>query len=102
MRVNDSIKTAVLGLRHTKTRSALTMLGIVIGISSVILLMSIGTSAQRMIIDQVEGIGSNLVFVIPGGTPKNSKSASPASVLGVIIKTLNEKDLEDLARAVNK
>ena len=98
MRVNDSIKTAVLGLRHAKTRSALTMLGIVIGISSVILLMSIGTSAQRMIIDQVEGIGSNLVFVIPGGTPKNSKSAPPASILGVVIKTLNEKDLEDFRR----
>ncbi len=98
MRINDSIKTAILGLRHAKTRSALTMLGIVIGISSVILLMSIGTSAQRMIIDQVEGIGSNLVFVIPGGTPKNSKAASPASVLGVIIKTLNERDLEAFKR----
>jgi putative ABC transport system permease protein len=98
MRVNDSIKTAVLGLRHAKTRSALTMLGIVIGISSVILLMSIGTSAQKMIIDQVEGIGSNLVFVIPGGTPKNSKTASPASVLGVVIKTLNERDLEAFRR----
>ena len=98
MRVNDSIKTAVLGLRHAKTRSSLTMLGIVIGISSVILLMSIGTSAQRMIIDQVEGIGSNLVFVIPGGTPKNSKSSPPASILGIVIKTLNEKDLEDFRR----
>ncbi|MEK9185263.1 MAG: ABC transporter permease, partial [Patescibacteria group bacterium] len=74
------------------------MLGIVIGISSVILLMSIGTSAQRMIIDQVEGIGSNLVFVIPGGTPKNSKSSPPASILGIVIKTLNEKDLEDFRR----
>ena len=98
MRLNDSIKTAILGLRHAKTRSVLTMLEIVIGIASIILLMSIGTSAQRLIIDQVEGIGSNLIFVIPGGTPKGSKTVSPASILGVIIKTLNERDIEAFRR----
>jgi putative ABC transport system permease protein len=98
MKIQDALKTSITGLKHAKTRSALTMLGIVIGISSVILLMSIGTSAQRMIIDQVEGIGSNLIFVIPGGTPKNSKSASPASVLGIVIKTLNERDIEAFKR----
>lgn len=97
MRLKDTIKTAVLALRHAKTRSLLTMLGIVIGIASVILLMSIGTSAQALIINQVEGIGSNLIFVVPGGSG-DSEFSSPASVQGIIIKTLTKKDVDALER----
>jgi putative ABC transport system permease protein len=62
MYLRDSIKTAFRGLTHAKTRSLLTILGIVIGISSVILLMSIGQSAKDLILNQVEGTGSNLIF----------------------------------------
>ncbi len=97
MRFKDSVKTASSGLRHAKVRSLLTMLGIVIGISSVILLMSIGTSAQKLILDQVQSIGSNLIFIVPGAT-KGSRFASPPSVQGVIIKTLVKSDLEALKR----
>ena len=93
MKVNDSLKTALAGLRHAKTRAMLTMLGIVIGIASVILLMSIGTSAQNLIISQVQNIGSNLLFVIPGAT-QGSKFSPPASAFGIIIKTLKERDIE--------
>ena len=46
MRVKDSFNSALDSLHHGKMRSALTMLGIVIGIASVIILMSIGQSAQ--------------------------------------------------------
>lgn len=97
MRLTDSIKTASLGLRHAKVRSILTMLGIVIGIASVILLMSIGDSAQKLILDQVQGVGSNLVFIVPGAT-KGSRFASPPSVQGIIIKTLVKQDLDSLKR----
>jgi len=77
MRIKDSLKSAVDSLTHGKMRSILTMLGIVIGIASVIILMSIGQSAQDLILNQVEGIGSNLIFIIPGGT--NGKFQSPAA-----------------------
>ena len=97
MLISDSFKTALNGLRYAKVRSLLTMLGIVIGISSVIVLMSIGKSAERLIIDQVQNIGSNLVFVVPGAT-KGSRFASPPSVQGIIIKTLDERDAEALRR----
>ena len=97
MRLRDAVKTAISGLKHAKTRAVLTMLGIVIGIGSVILLMSIGTSAQRLIINQIQNIGSNLVFVIPGAT-KGSSASPPASVLGVVIKTLKKTDLESFQR----
>ena len=93
MRITDSIKTSIRALRYAKMRTALTMLGIIIGISSVIILMSIGASAQDLILSQVKSIGSNLVFIIPGST-KGSKFQSPPSVQGIIIKTLVKEDLD--------
>ena len=97
MRLADALKTATRGLQHAKVRSLLTMLGIVIGIASVILLMSIGKSAQRLILDQVENIGSNLIFIVPGAT-RGSRFASPPSVQGVVVKTLVKRDVEALRR----
>ncbi len=97
MKLKDSIQTAVKGLKHAKLRSFLTMLGIVIGIGSVILLMSIGSSAQQLILNQVKSIGSNLIVVIPGAT-KSGRFSSPASVQGIIIKTLTQRDLDALER----
>lgn len=97
MRLYDSIKTSSNNLVHSKMRTFLTMLGIVIGISSVILLMSIGASAEKLIINQVQGVGSNLVFVIPGAS-KGSRFSAPASSQGIIIKTLVDADAEALKR----
>src|SRR3989344_714499 len=97
MKFSDSLKTASRGLRHAKTRSALTMLGIVIGITSVILLMSIGTSAQDLILNQVQGIGSNLIFIIPGRSG-GSRFSPPAAAQGIVIKTLVQTDLNALER----
>ena len=51
----ESIKMSWENIINNKLRSFLTMLGIVIGIASVILLMSIGASAQHLILDQVQG-----------------------------------------------
>ena len=97
MQLKDSLKSASLSFKHGKMRSFLTMLGIVIGIASVIILMSVGQSAQDLIISQVQGVGSNLIFIIPGGTP-NGKFSSPASAQGIIIKTLTQRDVDALQR----
>lgn len=97
MKFYDSAKTALQGVCHARIRSILTMLGIVIGIASVILLMSLGDSAQRLILDQVKNIGSNLLFVVPGAN-KSSRFSAPPSVQGIVIKTLNSRDLEALRR----
>ncbi|MBI3627661.1 MAG: ABC transporter permease [Candidatus Sungbacteria bacterium] len=98
MKFQDVAKTSVEALKRNKTRSILTMLGIIIGIASVILLMSLGQSAQNLILNQVQGTGSNLIFVIPGGTDKGSRFSSPASVQGIVIKTLIQDDLDALKR----
>ncbi len=97
MRIKDSFKSATAIFKHGKMRSALTMLGIVIGIASVIILMSIGQSAQDYILNQVESVGSNLIFIIPGGTT-NGKFSSPASAQGIIITTLDNQDVSALTR----
>src|SRR5271170_5476759 len=97
MKVADLIKSSRATLRHGKTRSLLTMLGIVIGIASVIILMSIGQSAQALILNQVQGLGSNLIIVIPGGSG-NGRFSSPAAAQGIIVTSLVQQDADALAR----
>ena len=96
MLLKDAFKTATRSLMHGKMRSLLTMLGIVIGIASVIILMSIGASAQGLILNQVQGIGSNLIFVVPGGS-SSSRFSSPAAAQGIVIKTLKKNDIDNLS-----
>ena len=62
----ETTKLSLLSIWSNKTRSALTMLGIIIGVSSVILLVSVGQGLQNFITDQFEELGSNIVLVIPG------------------------------------
>lgn len=88
----DAFKTSTRSLTHRKMRSILTILGIVIGIASVIIIMSLGSSAQKYIINQVQSFGSNLLSINPGA-PING---APASIAGVVIKTLVKQDVEDL------
>lgn len=97
MLFRDAFKTATRSLMHGKMRSILTMLGIVIGIASVIILMSIGQSAQDLILNQVESIGSNLIIVIPGA-PANGKFSSPAAAQGIVITSLQQRDVDALSR----
>ena len=65
MKFRDSIATAIRALAANKLRSILTMLGIIIGVMSVIGLMSIGRGAQAMITSTFEQMGSNVLFVQP-------------------------------------
>src|SRR5487761_1649540 len=97
MLIRDAFKTATRSLVHGKMRSILTMLGIVIGIASVIILMSIGQSAQDLIIGQVQGIGSNLVVITPGA-PSGSGFSAPASAQGIVITSLKQQDVNALDR----
>ncbi len=94
MRWNDTFRTAYESLRGAKIRSFLTMLGIVIGIASVVILMSLGNSAEKYILNEVQSAGSNLMFVVPGGP--NDSGFSEAAQQGIVIKTLNDRDVRSL------
>ncbi len=97
MRLPDAFKTATRSLTHGKMRSILTMLGIVIGIASVIILMSIGQSAQDLILGQVQSVGSNLIIIVPGA-PSNGKFSPPASAQGIVVTSLQQRDVDALQR----
>ena len=64
----QSFLEALASLSANKMRSALTILGIVIGVAAVIAMVSVGRGAQNTITDSIQGIGTNLLFVIRGGT----------------------------------
>ena len=64
----DTFRTATDAIRSHRMRSILTMLGIVIGIASVILTVGLGQGAQDKVKDQISALGSNLLIVSPGST----------------------------------
>ncbi|MCE5329270.1 ABC transporter permease [bacterium] len=65
---SKNILIAFQSLLLNKLRSALTMLGIIIGVGAVVAVMSIGTGAQASVVKSIQGIGSNLVIVMPGNS----------------------------------
>lgn len=66
MNYTNSVKIALSALRRNKFRAFLTMLGIIIGVASVIVMLAIGQGSKKSIQDQMSGMGTNLVFVMPG------------------------------------
>ena len=66
MKFKHTIKTALTGVSSNKFRSGLTILGVVIGITAIMLVMSLGAGANQLILSQVQGLGSRTLFVVPG------------------------------------
>ncbi len=66
----DTLQTALKGISVNKNRAMLTMLGIIIGVASVVLMVSLGSSFQNYIVSQVESFGTNTVDVFPKGFEK--------------------------------
>jgi len=98
MKLLSPIKISYKNLMAAKFRSFLTILGIIIGIASVIIVMSIGASAQKLIVDQVSGVGSNLIGVLPGAS---EEKGPPAQVFGIITTTLKQSDLDAVLKKKN-
>ena len=66
MNFGNLIKVALIALKRNKMRSFLTMLGIIIGVASVITMLAIGQGSKKSIQDQIASMGSNMLFVMPG------------------------------------
>jgi putative ABC transport system permease protein len=66
MSIYESIRVAIRALAANKLRGILTMLGVIIGVGAVITLMSLGRGAQAQITEQVQSLGTNLIFITPG------------------------------------
>jgi len=65
-RLLENIRIAFQALFLNKLRSFLTMLGIIIGVGAVVAMLSIGAGAQQSVIGSIEGMGANLIYIIPG------------------------------------
>ena len=66
MRLAEAFRVALGALRANRLRSLLTMLGVIIGVAAVVVLVAIGSGAKQEVEAQVEGLGSNIIFVVPG------------------------------------
>ena len=96
MNILESIRLAMRGLSANKLRSALTMLGIIIGVGAVVALLSVGQGAQAAITAQIQGIGSNVIFVFPGALTQSGMSFGAGSSA-----TLTMEDGEAMADPLN-
>ena len=74
------------------------MLGIIIGVGSVILIVSVGAGAQSLIVDQVKTLGTDLIGILPG---KSEGDEPPASAMGIVITTLTYDDARALKETKN-
>ncbi len=92
MRLRDLLPISVSALLINKARSTLTMLGIIIGIASVMLMLSVGQSAQDYLLSQVASFGSDLIF-IGNGRGDQTRGGPPSSLPK---QTLTERDYKKL------
>ena len=76
--VNETLKEAVRALQRNKMRTALTMLGVVIGVASVIATFAIGQGAKATVQEQIRSLGSNVIMVFSGPMQGGVRSATSA------------------------
>ena len=96
----ELLKVSFQALKTNKTRAGLTMLGVIIGVGAVILLISIGSGLKGYVIDQLEELGADSLFVIPGeismGEGENRGGGIPGP--GVAASKFTFDHLNDLKR----
>ena len=78
--IADNVRIGLASIRKSRFRSFLTMLGIIIGVVSVVTIVSLGEGVKRQIADQAEDLGSNLVSVRPGKLINRDNDGSISSV----------------------
>ena len=74
MNLVQILRIAMRALARNKLRSALTMLGIIIGVAAVIAMVSVGQGAQQQAQDQIAAMGSNVLFVGSGAVSRGGMS----------------------------
>jgi putative ABC transport system permease protein len=97
------IKEAIRALRTNKIRSALTVLGIIIGISSVIIILSAGQALQGFVAKEVSSFGNNIIQAEVKIPSTNQQSADNAAgmAMGITITTLKNADAEAVSKLIN-
>ena len=97
-RLHQNIIIAFQSLFLNKTRSFLTMLGIIIGVGAVVAMLSIGTGAQQSVISSVQDIGSNLIIISPGNPEEEEQMMGPQMMFAGDTAELGNDDVRAIKR----
>jgi len=94
MNYSNTLKIAVKALKRNKFRAFLTMLGIIIGVASVIVMLAIGQGSKKSIQDQMSSMGTNLIFAMPGSEQKGGVRMGNSDAQSMVLTDVDaiEKD----------
>jgi putative ABC transport system permease protein len=96
MDLRETFRVALLAIRRNKVRSALTMLGVIIGVASVIAMIALGSGARAAIDEQIQSQGTTLIYLSSGSFGGPGRAAQGSGTT----QTLTEEDAEAVAREV--
>ena len=102
MTLLDAIISALDALRLHKLRSALTMLGIIIGVAAVIAMVAVGGGAREQVVAQIRSLGANLLIVTPGNVTQGGVrlgSGAASSLTDDDAMAIMKTTLDQLAKA---
>src|SRR5438093_7525275 len=106
MNIVESIRIAFASLLANKLRAVLTMLGIIIGVGAVITLLALGGAIQNLVTNELQGLGSNLIFLFGGTTdPERNRQVPPELTnedVAAIADPLNAAAVAAVAPAFNR
>ncbi|HUX35706.1 MAG TPA: ABC transporter permease [Candidatus Paceibacterota bacterium] len=91
-----TLKTSISALQAHKSRSLLTILGIVIGVAAIMIIMSLGEGAQNLILGEIQSIGSRVVAIHPGRQPQGI-----TDIISTFGDSLKDRDLTLLSKKEN-
>ena len=91
MNAANLLKIALRALANNKLRGFLTMLGIIIGVASVITMLAIGQGSKKSIQEQISEMGSNMIMIQPGGDMRGGVRQEASAM-----ETLKLQDYEDI------
>jgi putative ABC transport system permease protein len=97
MNFTATLRIALLALRINKMRSALTMLGIIIGVAAVIVMIAVGNGAQARVEAQIKSLGSNIIMVLSGSVTSGGARGGSGSQ-----PTIFEEDAYAMMREVDE
>jgi putative ABC transport system permease protein len=96
VRAGATVELALGALEANKARTALTMLGVIIGVAAVVTMMAVGAGAQARVEDQIRSLGSNLIIVISGSITTSGVRLGSGSQL-----TITEDDARAMERDID-
>lgn len=97
MRIFNTVEIAYQGLRSKPSRTFLTLLGVSIGVSAVVIIASLGAGTQTLITSEISGLGADIIVVQPGAEPESF--ADFTSVL--FSQSLDQDDIDAILRKKN-